>query len=760
MAYHYKYARKFHDAVAALCKPGCYNLVLHKHLGDVFYAIGAKDEFEATYSAKLRFIIRPQHEFLMEMYGVKDYSVYDLDALVKKNRRFKDDYFRGEVPDMHRTDRLEREMFQAVFKCLPIKGEPFVCESAINDFFTYPRFWAYRWATNMGVEDDFRFAIPERRPVLSFAAKKAFAKIASLDKIVLIAPEAATATEFPIEFWNIIAETVHKKGYKILINGKKYKIKHGQSVDNLSLPDVVALGLRCAYVFSLRSGLCDVLIGAKERLYAFYPALLHREMHGLNKCFEPMPGVNEIAVWRWKIDKMVWENEDLTHILQRYINQLHCAYWYKKIKFVLAVFSRRRRNGHEFLYRILRDVAGKSKFFPENNIENWQHKCMPFRITLFGISIFSRKLKVQKRENFSVLYYVLGGIMRYKREYNRSWRLSVCGIQVYSHTCECNKLLGIVIHKYKFSEKWLARLQSQIDQKYDDIYLIRHNIGESYVELMHLSEYIKANKSKRPLVILWDRKYLGFYNMFIPKGVDVQYVKLEQSDIHKVFSGSNRQEKNIMLKHGKQRFFCSSADVAQNMKRLLKVRPDMNFYNYINECNGVKCGAKPILPKPSAKAVRRVEAKIKRLVLGKKFVILAPEATSSVRIRPKFWNALADNLKKKGYDIFANLWIEEENIKGAKSARMTIEELFVLSKKSSGVITLGSGLAVFLTAAGVKMDLIYTDFDSKSIAYNPALAIRIYSVLHLPGVSPKLVKEYDTDKLKEPELFKAILKRY
>ena len=84
MTYQYETIHQCYNEIKALCQPGAYNLVLHKHLGDVFYAIGAKDEFEATYNAKLHFIVRPQHEFLMQMYGIEDYSVYDLDVLVKK----------------------------------------------------------------------------------------------------------------------------------------------------------------------------------------------------------------------------------------------------------------------------------------------------------------------------------------------------------------------------------------------------------------------------------------------------------------------------------------------------------------------------------------------------------------------------------------------------------------------------------------------------------------------------------------------------
>ncbi|MDR2778466.1 MAG: hypothetical protein LBB13_03135 [Rickettsiales bacterium] len=273
-----------------------------------------------------------------------------------------------------------------------------------------------------------------------------------------------------------------------------------------------------------------------------------------------------------------------------------------------------------------------------------------------------------------------------------------------------------------------------------------------------MAERIENNRSRRPLLICWDSKYLGFYEMFRPKNMDIQYIKADQEEIVLAFGGLNCRKKEVIIERDGQRFLCSSP--AKNMRRLLEAgQTDINFYSYISECVGVKNTENPVLPVVSTEVVHRVEEKVEQMGLGKKFVIFAPETNSLVEIRPEFWNALARKLCANGYDIFQNIYLEYDDalkIEGAKSADMTIEEMFVLAQKSSGIISLGSGLAVFLTAAGVQMDLIYTKLNN----YSPALIIHIYSVLHLPGVSPELVKEYDTDKLEESELLDEILKRY
>lgn len=762
-----KYFQKFYNSVADLCKQNAYNLVLHKHLGDVFYAIGAKEEFEAAYNSTLRFIIRPQHEFLMHMYGITDYSICDLDALVKKNKEFRQTdcaVYPKNAPleDISKQkaislDRVENDVFQALFQCLPVKGLPFICENLINSFWTYQRFWAYRWSTNMCIDENFRFAIPKHVPVLSASAQKALQNVAPINKIVLLAPEAATSIEFPIEFWNIIAARIHAHGYKIIVNSKKYKIDHAVSAFDLglTLSDVVSLGLQCAYVFALRSGLCDTLIGAREKLYALYPAMLHREMHSLNKCFEPMPNVNEISVWRWKIDTLLWEGEDLTEPLQKHINKWHMNYVSEKIQYLATLPFKNQRNRHRLRYSSFKNLYGKSKIFKENNVENLSNKYHNIKISFLGLPLYSRQYTAERQGRYTVKHQVLRSLVQLKTfDDKERYRLRILGIPVFTRGKGKNKLFGINIHKYDSIADWLNNLQSQIDSKYDDIYILRHNIGETYVELLHLADAIKANKSRKPLLILWDKKYTGFYKMFLPKNMDMQFIDLHQNGIHTVF------DKQTIIVQNNQRFICTTPRIAQNMKKLLPTWPEVNFYDYINNAAGVPKGAQPTECKVSIQAKKRVARKIKQIGLQDKFVILCPEAISLAQIKNEFWITLANSLREKGYDIFVNIHDKGMILKNCKSARMTLEEMFLLTKRSEGVITLASGLAVLLTAAGVKMDLLYTKFSAKSIGYEPALAIQIYSVHHLPGVSKSLVKEYDTSKIKDVELIQVLLNRY
>jgi len=751
MANDYTHALKFYDELKSLCKPDMYNLVLHKHLGDVFYAIGAKDEFENTYNAKLHFIVRPQHEFLMEMWGYRDYSVFDITAYEKEIKETEFPYMPPAAHESHPFEMMCKDLFPSV----PIKGIPFIADGDTSNFFLYDNFWGRFWLYTMGLNmDNFRFSIPKYSPTLSADAQEALKEVASLDKIVLFAPEAATAAEFSCEFWNIIAECIHAHGYKIIVNSKKYKIAHGISAFdfNLSLSDVVALGLSCAYVFSLRSGLCDVLVGIGEKLYAFYSAVLHREMNGLNKCFEPRTGVNEISVWRWKINKVVWEGEDLTKSLQRHINKLHRTYTAIQVKYILTYLSHGRRNRYKLCYHLLRDLAGEGGRYMENNMENPSCLYRSRKLSFLGIPVYESKYKKERQGRIATIHKLFGGLLKLELYGGMQVRLFVFGKAVFFHGEGKFRILKIDIHRPGYTKKWLNRIQDSIDKKYDAIYIIRHNIGESYVELMHLGDTIKADQSMKPLLILWDKKYAGFYKMFLPQSMDMRYVDLQQNYIHAIFE-------NEIIEHNNCRFICRTPLIAQKMKAMVTEWPDVNFYDYINKAAGIKKGTKPALPKPSEQAVRSVGIKIRRGELGGRFVILCPEASSLMELEDKFWESLAEGLRKKGYCLYVNIWDTDMALKNTKTARMT-EELFVLAGHSTGIITLGSGLSVLLTASGVKMDILYTDFKTKDIGYNSALAMQIYSVHHLPGVSKDLVREYDTNKINSEELIHTIMERY
>lgn len=742
----------FYSDIKKLCRKDAYNLVLHKHLGDVFYAIGLKKEFEKLYKSKLHFIVRPQHEFLMKIYGIRDYSVYDLDSCVRKNFNLVDWYFKGVKPTSNQLNGLDDLFFQAMFPGVPVaKGEPFVCDNLINGFLEYDKYWCFRWAKNIGMDDDFKFLIPKNNITLSETAKKALKKIAPIEKIVLFAPEAATALEFAPEFWNIIAEQVHKKGYTIIVNSKKYKINHGISAFDLglSLQDVVALGLNCAYVFSLRSGLCDVLVGAGERLYAFYPAQLRREYKSLEVPFCEKTNVNEILIYNWKISSLMWENIDLTKTLQKYINSLHISYYKEAIKRFFAKKSNKRI--HRFWQHLFNDIAGISKVFPENNIQNPKPK-LKNNIRFLGLTIYKNfTIDSQPVKNRKIY---LGGLIHHTKYLNDGARFTrVLSLPIYQRRYgkyEIVKILGIPVYIKNRTKDFMKQFDSYLNNDYDDYYLIRHNIGETYIYLSHIKDWIKHNDSKKPVVIVWREKDMQYYKLFVDGFADLLFIPLKQDDLNKFF------QKDITYYKG-HRFICNTYKIAENMYKINKLVKKNNFYNFITK-DFSDCLTDMNVPKIDNQKKRFIKEYIKTKVDGKQFILVCPNATSLRDVSVNFWETLIYKLNKLGYVIICNGFENEIKMKGVINISMDIVDMMAIASLSKGMISLASGLSVLLSSVSPKSDLIYTDF--KNGILNSTLGLKLYSVKNIPVIKNKKVREYDIKDYTEEELISSIIKGY
>lgn len=741
--------QSYYSDIKKLCKKNAYNLVLHKHLGDVFYAIASKPFFEAQYNAPLHFIVRPQHEFLMKMFGIKNYSVYDL-------KKVESDILKQTFPYMpyarhasHKFDVLCKD----VFATLPIKGVPFIVDSERNNFGMFDNYWCLIWMTNMGLGQNFRFFLPQHNLELSPAAAKKIAKIAPLDKIILIAPEAATFAEFGPEFWNVIADAMHKLGYKIIVNSKKFKINHGICAFDLdlSLSDVVALGLNCAYVFALRSGLCDVLVGCGKRLYAFYPSQGRREMYSLTKPFATNTGVNEIQIWNWKIDKTVCEGIDFTPLLQKYIDGLHTNYYKESIKRLCAF--RKYKPGHAFWRNLMRDLAGVSRVFPENNKNN------PMPVINKNIKFLYTKNIKKFSWATETKYSLLGGLLTLKKDTRGVQKLRLFGVVLYSKANQgyirTTRLLCIPFHRKDMRKHVYKKIIRNIDSKYDGIYISRHNIGETYVYLSHLQKWIKKNGSKKPVVIVWNKKDLDFYKMFLNKNIALQYINIPQYDIHAAFPDE-------FVEYQGRKIFCPTPDIVKNM---LKQGPGINFYNYICKDFDMSGRAKIINPNIDPEMDEDIKTKV-RAYFHRPFVVVIPDATSLKILPSDFWTTLIGQLKARGYDVFVNSYrsVKSHDFDlsdtGAISFDTSIAELYALAKYSAGVISMASGISVLLAAAGVKMDLIYTDFKLKTPCVKSNQVQELYSVHYLPNTDKKIIQEHDANLHTSEQLIDLILQRY
>lgn len=723
--------------IKELCPNDAYTLVLHKHLGDIFYAIGAKKHFESVYGGTLHFIIRPQHEFLMKLWGVDSYKVYDLDRLVKKNTNLQKYYFDGRKPSYGQYNWLEDTTFQAVFPCVPIKGFPFICDSQLNNFFKYPRYWCYRWSGNMGINETFRFSVPKNEVPLSERAYEFCMQHGGLDKIVLFAPEAQTATELPKDFWDVIAEEVHQSGYTIVVNSKKFSLKYGICAFdfNLSLEDIVAIGLKCAYVFSLRSGLCDVLVGAGERLYAVSPAILRREDGSLTIPFDCETHCNEIQLHNWTVPPFVWRGMDLQKKLQQVIDNIRKKYLIACVKRILI--PSRKNKSKRYLYN---DMAGRGFFFPESNAEN-RPNAKKVCWGVLGFKLYSSELDWKNDMPLRRRMFFGGAIL-----IEKTWlsiQFNIFGIPFFSSKSRKKRVIrifGIPVWFHYRKNEFFCYLKNKIEFGHDHVYIIRHNIGETFVYLSYLQAWIKANNSQNPLILVWREKDLPLYQMFLGDRVPLQLVNIAASDIHAFF-------RDDVTELAGMKIFTPTFEIAEAMKRRLTLDNHTNFKTYILESMGLLDDA-PVTNKPfiTLQAKEFITKQLKMWGISGPYALLCPEATSLVELPLEFWNKISQKLQDMGYKVIVNARCDACKVDCDVVCHLRLDELYELASRANKIITLASGLSVLLSTIGVPIVLLYTAFKSRSLGYDAQLAIDIYSVKHLDQTKDLDIQEINVPK--------------
>ena len=111
-------------------------------------------------------------------------------------------------------------------------------------------------------------------------------------------------------------------------------------------------------------------------------------------------------------------------------------------------------------------------------------------------------------------------------------------------------------------------------EKYDVVYVSRHNIGETLVYLMSLKLWIRADGAKKPAILVWREKDLPFYEMFIEKGCDILRYDVSQSDLNYFLC------ENITV-IGKTQVVCPTFRIAEAMKMAWQNGDSVNFVSAI-----------------------------------------------------------------------------------------------------------------------------------------------------------------------------------
>lgn len=379
----------FYEYVCSKCKNGFYNMLLYRHLGDTYVMAGLKKEFETHYGGKLHYLVKPSQEIILKQFGIGEYTVIDLNLLLrdrlKNSRREKQD-----------IDLLEEELYIKIFTSLPIKDVPFLGSHVrfVRETLKWDNF-VNAWAKMFGL-DVYSLDTPYFVPEMSRKLKKQLETLPPLDKLILLAPELQSFKWVPESYWHNIVLNYTKKGYTVVTNCLDSRSYVRDTINlELDVSDIIALGMRCYEVHSIRSGLCDILAAKEERLFVYYTQEMYNaypsHYFSLNVCYNLNKKVNEI---------LIPEEEEAFHVkvkrelrieaikLYQYLKRYKVVRGLNKVRNAIKMFIQKIKTGCRIWRKALKRLSLKT-FHPRTledvmyAIDRW-HDPLDVRISELG----------------------------------------------------------------------------------------------------------------------------------------------------------------------------------------------------------------------------------------------------------------------------------------------------------------------------------------------------------------------------------------
>lgn len=237
-------------------------------LGDTMITMGFKHAIEQQLNGEIIFILKESHAFIADMYQDSALIINNF-AKKKIERRLTRTPTLGHIYAAHPCLHPEMHKF----------FNPIYYQTSTLKFLPWFRKF-------LNIAEDSLMQAPKKYPDLSAQLLDRCQNIAPLNKIILISPEATSMQLFPTWFWEDIVKDLIKQGYQPVSNVINPVNTVAQSTFlKLSSSDAIALGMNCHSVYSVRSGLCDLLYDRGRNLHVYYPSHSSYFLYSLNDMF-------------------------------------------------------------------------------------------------------------------------------------------------------------------------------------------------------------------------------------------------------------------------------------------------------------------------------------------------------------------------------------------------------------------------------------------------------------------------------------------
>jgi len=235
--------------------PKYYYFLSNYGLGDVYFVLCFKSAIQSHLNGRVIMIVRDYHRPVLELFDTSDYII---------------------VSDLERCDYLKDLSVKTPKKgaILPAHWIPLkkrVKDETIKDLYL----------KLFDLPLDTAFSFPAHIPTLTLDLKEKIESIATLDKIVFIAPEANSTKSLPRIIFKDECQRAKKEGFVVIVNAldsAQYDLEGTYNL-HLSLKDAIALSACCYGVIAMRSGFCDIIAPHCHNLKVYHtdnPILIHQ----------------------------------------------------------------------------------------------------------------------------------------------------------------------------------------------------------------------------------------------------------------------------------------------------------------------------------------------------------------------------------------------------------------------------------------------------------------------------------------------------
>lgn len=275
---------------------------------------------------------------------------------------------------------------------------------------------------------------------------------------------------------------------------------------------------------------------------------------------------------------------------------------------------------------------------------------------------------------------------------------------------------------------------------FDDIYIVRMNIGETVLLAGLIKDWIRINCSKKPILVVTQKCHKDIFDLYYPN-IRYIYYPIEKMVLDNLLQSITYSYKNTRIFYYMPIKYGMLSKDGKHFSDYIKEVLNISEYNYEKNANlSIKL--------PNSLTSKNIDFN--------KLIIISPESNSCNPIKKVFWHKLITKLLRLNYPIFCNCLNNANYFPNTYNYKLSLLEIYALAQKSKAIIGMRSGLLDYLAPIcnlniyALYSKLNYWNIDSENV-------LKAYTLSKLPFKHSKNISEYNIENYSIDELIEDII---